>query len=59
MELIYALLKSYHHLDERRKETNGLVEKLYLEIPENFNTAFWANTFILLSPKSIIDYQEF
>ena len=33
-ELIDALLKTYHHLDKRRKETNGLVEKLYLEIPE-------------------------
>jgi transposase len=32
--LIDALLKTYRHLDERRKETNGLVEKLYLEIPE-------------------------
>jgi len=33
-ELIDALLKTYRHLDERRKETTGLVEKLYLEIPE-------------------------
>jgi len=33
-ELIDALLKTYRHLDERRKETNGIVEKLYLEIPE-------------------------
>jgi transposase len=33
-ELIDALLKTYRHLDGRREETNGLVEKLYLEIPE-------------------------
>ncbi|MFB0565297.1 MAG: IS110 family transposase [Candidatus Aminicenantaceae bacterium] len=33
-ELVDALLKTYRHLDERRKETNGLVEKLYFEIPE-------------------------
>lgn len=32
--LIDALLKTYRHLDERRKETNGLVEKLYLKILE-------------------------
>ena len=32
-ELINALLKTYRHLDERRKETNVLVDKLYLEIP--------------------------
>ena len=33
-ELLEALVKTYRHLEERRKETNGLVEKLYLEIPE-------------------------
>ena len=33
-ELIDALLKTYRHLEERRKETNGLVEKLYFELPE-------------------------
>jgi len=33
-ELIDALVKTYRHLEERRRETNGLVEKLYLEIPE-------------------------
>jgi transposase len=33
-ELLEALVKTYRHLEERRRETNGLVEKLYLEIPE-------------------------
>jgi len=32
--LLRALVRTYGHLEERRKETNGLVEKLYLEIPE-------------------------
>jgi len=33
-KLLSALLKTFSHLDERKKETNGLVEKLYLQIPE-------------------------
>jgi len=33
-KLLGALVKTYRHQDESRKETNGLVEKLYLEIPE-------------------------
>ena len=33
-ELLEALVKTFNHLEERRKETNGLVEKLYIEIPE-------------------------
>lgn len=33
-ELIDALVKTYRHLEERRRETNGLVEKLYFDIPE-------------------------
>lgn len=33
-ELLEALVKTFSHLEERRKETNGLVEKLYFEIPE-------------------------
>jgi transposase len=33
-ELLEALIKTYRHLEERRKETNGLVEKLYFKIPE-------------------------
>jgi len=32
--LLSALLKTFNHLEERKKETNGLVEKLYLQIPE-------------------------
>jgi len=33
-KLLSALLKTFNHLEERKKETNGLVEKLYQEIPE-------------------------
>jgi transposase len=33
-ELLEALIKTFRHLEERRKETNGLVEKLYFKIPE-------------------------
>jgi len=33
-ELLEALVKTFSHLEERRKETNGLVEKLYSEIPK-------------------------
>jgi len=33
-ELLEALVKTFSHLEERRTETNGLVEKLYFEIPE-------------------------
>jgi len=33
-ELLEALVKTFRHLEERRKKTNGLVEKLYFEIPE-------------------------
>jgi len=34
-ELLFALIKTFTHLEERRKEINGLVEKLYQEIPES------------------------
>jgi len=33
-ESLEALVKTFSHLEERRKETNGLVEELYYEIPE-------------------------
>jgi len=33
-KLLSALLKTFNHLEERKKETNGLVEKLYQEMPE-------------------------
>jgi len=33
-KLLDSLLKTYRHLDARRRETHGLVEKLYLEMPE-------------------------
>jgi len=33
-ELLSALLKTFTHLEKRKEETNGLVEKLYQEIPE-------------------------
>jgi len=33
-ELLCALIKTFTHLQERRDETNGLVEKLYQEMPE-------------------------
>jgi len=33
-ELLSALIKTFVHLQERRNETNGLVEKHYQEMPE-------------------------
>jgi transposase len=33
-ELIDSLLKTYRHMDARRRETHGLVEKLYAQLPE-------------------------
>jgi transposase len=33
-ELLEALVKTFSHLEKMKKETNGLVEKLYLQIPE-------------------------
>ena len=33
-ELLEALVKTFSHLEKTKKETNGLVEKLYLQIPE-------------------------
>jgi transposase len=33
-ELIDSLLKTYRHRDARRRETHGLVEKLYGQLPE-------------------------
>ena len=33
-ELLEALVKTFSHLEMRKKETNGIVEKLYLQIPE-------------------------
>jgi transposase len=33
-KLLSGLLNTFSHLDERREETNGLVERLYLQIPE-------------------------
>jgi transposase len=33
-ELLSALIKTFTHLEKRRDETNGLVEKLYQEMPE-------------------------